>query len=78
MRHYRIIYSYGESFLRRMAKSYPEIEEAVNRARFWAGTLELQWALSGIRASAAKWSWFTVHLGSARDVMPIGAEWTRE
>jgi len=70
-----IIYFYGESFLRRMARIYPEIEGAVDRARFWAGTLELQWALSGIRARDANWSWFTAHLGSARDVMPIGAEW---
>lgn len=67
-----IIYFYGESFLRRMAKFYPEIEEAVDRARFWAGTLELQWALSGVRAREAKWAWFTAHLGGARDVMPIG------
>jgi aminoglycoside 2''-phosphotransferase len=73
-----IIYFYGESFLRRMARFYPEIEEGVDRARFWAGTLELQWALSGVRARQAKWSWFMTHLGSARDVMPIGARWSEE
>jgi aminoglycoside 2''-phosphotransferase len=73
-----IIYNYGESFLQRMAEFYPEIEEAIDRARFWAGTLELQWSLSGRRARASKWSWFTAHLGSARDVMPIGAKWIRE
>ena len=72
-----IIYFYGESFLRRMAKFYPEIEEGVDRARFWAGTLELQWALSGVRARQAKWAWFTAHLGGARDVMPIGVKWSK-
>jgi aminoglycoside 2''-phosphotransferase len=72
-----LIYFYGESFLRRMAKFYPEIRDGVDRARFWAGTLELQWALSGFRGRNAAWSWFTVHLGSARDVMPIGIEWSK-
>jgi len=73
-----LIYFYGESFLRRVAKFYPEIRDGVDRARFWAGTLELQWALSGVRARNAGWSWFTVHLGSARDVMPVGLEWSKE
>lgn len=73
-----IIYFYGETFLRRMAKFYPEIRGVINRARFWAGTLELQWALSGVRGRNAGWSWFTVHLGSARDVMPVGLEWSKE
>jgi aminoglycoside phosphotransferase len=73
-----LIYFYGESFLRRMTKFYPKIRDGVDRARFWAGTLELQWALSGIRARDADWSWFTVHLGSVRDVMPIGIEWSKE
>lgn len=73
-----LIYFYGESFLRRMAKFYPEIKDGVDRARFWAGTLELQWVLSGVRGRNAGWSWFTVHLGSARDVMPIGIEWNKE
>jgi aminoglycoside 2''-phosphotransferase len=73
-----IIYFYGESFLRRMAKFYPAIEEDVDRARFWAGTLELQWALSVVRAREANWAWFTAHLGGARDVLPIGVKWSKE
>jgi aminoglycoside 2''-phosphotransferase len=73
-----IIYYYGESFLHRMAAFYPEIEEAIDRARFWAGTLELQWVLRDRRSKDTKWSWLTAHLGGARDVMPIGAEWIRE
>jgi aminoglycoside 2''-phosphotransferase len=72
-----VIYFYGESFLRRMAKFYPEIRDGVDRARFWAGTLELQWALSGFRGRSAGWSWFTVHLGGARDVLPVGTEWNK-
>ena len=73
-----LIYFYGESFLRRMAKFYPEIKDGLDRARFWAGTLELQWALSGVQARNADWSWFTVHLGGARDVLPVGIEWSKE
>ena len=73
-----IIYFYGETFLRRMAKYYPAIRDGLDRARFWAGTLELQWALSGFRGRRAHWSWFTVHLGSARDVLPIGTVWDKE
>lgn len=68
-----VIYNYGESFLRGMSRFYSEIEEAIDRARFWAGTLELQWALSGVR-SQNNW-WRTVHIGSAKDVQPIGSLW---
>lgn len=68
-----ILYFLGESFLRRMAESYPGIHDALDRARFWAGTLELQWALEGVRTKDL--SWFLVHIGSARDAMPIGSNW---
>jgi len=67
-----IIYNYGESFLAGMAKYYPEIETAVHRARFWAGTLQLQWALSGLRTNNNWWN--LVHLSGARDTKPIGAK----
>jgi aminoglycoside 2''-phosphotransferase len=70
-----VIYYYGESFLRRMSKFYPGVREGLDRARFWAGTLELQWALSGVRGRGARWSWFTAHLGGARDVLPVGVGW---
>lgn len=73
-----LIYYYGESFLRRVARFYPEVRGGIDRARFWAGTLELQWALRGIRGRNANWGWLTAHLGSARDVMPIGTEWGEE
>ena len=67
-----IIYNYGESFLLQMAKNYPEIETAIDRARFWSGTLELQWALAGLRTK--NYWWNLVHLSAARDAKPVGAE----
>jgi aminoglycoside 2''-phosphotransferase len=67
-----MIYNYGEAFLAKMMKYYPEIESAVDRARFWAGTLQLQWALTGARTK--NYWWNLVHLGGARDVKPIGAD----
>ena len=68
-----IIDAYGESFLRRIGKYYPGIGDHIERARFWAGTLELQWLLGGLRSDDK--SWFAVHLGRARDVMPVGSGW---
>jgi aminoglycoside 2''-phosphotransferase len=66
-----IIYNYGESFLKQIAHVYPEIAEAIDRARFWAGTLQLQWALSGIRTKNV-W-WHLVHLSGAKEAQPIGS-----
>ncbi len=71
-----MIYNYGETFLAKMAKSYPEIERAIDRARFWAGTLPLQLALGGLRTK--NYWWNLVHLGGARDAMPIGAIFIKE
>lgn len=68
-----LINQYGESFLRRMSRTYPEISEQIDRARFYAGKLELEWILRGIRDEAN--DMFVVHLGRARDVMPVGSEW---
>lgn len=80
-----VIYQYGETFLKQMSRYYPEIDNHVARARFWAGTLELQWALGGLREMRAlvpeaerrkaDWSWFTVHIGmAAKDMRPIGED----
>jgi aminoglycoside 2''-phosphotransferase len=71
-----MIFNYGESFLAKMAKSYPEIENAIDRARFWAGTLHLQWALSGWRTK--NYWWNLVHIGGARDAMPVGAKFIKK
>jgi aminoglycoside 2''-phosphotransferase len=67
-----VIYNYGESFLKRMTGVYPEISDGVDRARFWAGTLELQWALSGVRTKNA-W-WHLVSLSGASDSKLIKSE----
>ncbi len=65
-----IVDAYGENFLRRMSKFYPAIEEALDRARFYAGLLELQWALAGIRTHDL--TWLVCQIGRTREVMPIG------
>lgn len=61
-----LLYYYGESLLKRMAKYDSGVEEACNRARFWAGCLELEWLLGGLHSKDP--SWFAVHIGSARDI----------
>jgi aminoglycoside 2''-phosphotransferase len=64
-----ILNAYGESFLRRMIHFYPEIDTALDRARFYAGALELEWALIGIRTRDLTWQ--VCHLGWARDILPF-------
>jgi aminoglycoside 2''-phosphotransferase len=66
-----LINGLGESFVRRMIGFYPEIQAMLDRARFMAGALELEWILGGLRSQDN--SWFVVHLGRARDVLPIGS-----
>lgn len=61
-----LIHTYGESFLSRFNKIYPESSAYLKRARFYAETFELQWALSGIKSKEL--SWFLSHLGSAKDI----------
>lgn len=61
-----VIHTYGESFLSRFSKIYPEISLYLKRARFYAETFELQWALSGINSKNI--TWFLGHLGSAKDI----------
>ncbi len=63
-----LISTYGESFVQRMAATYPLDASALNRARFRAGEIDLQWALAGVRSKDP--AWFLVHLGRARDVSP--------
>jgi aminoglycoside 2''-phosphotransferase len=61
-----IIYNYGESFLDRFYHVYPEAEDYLKRARFYAGAHEVRWLLSGIEKNNP-W-WFAVHVGSAKDI----------
>jgi aminoglycoside 2''-phosphotransferase len=68
-----LIQALGERFLQRMARFSPAIAPALDRARFRAGALELEWALHAIRSNEA--SWWLAHIGGARDVMPLGKPW---
>ena len=68
-----IINQFGERFLARMAKYYPQIGNAISRARFRASAVELEWVLNGIFTKDI--SWFMAHLGRSRDIMPIEDEW---
>jgi aminoglycoside 2''-phosphotransferase len=61
-----IIYNYGETLMRRFYKIYPEAEDYLKRARFYAGAIEVRWLLAGIEKNDV-W-WFAVHAGSAKDV----------
>jgi aminoglycoside 2''-phosphotransferase len=61
-----VITSYGESFLSRFWKIYPEAEGYLRRARFYAGAIELRWVLQGIERNDPMW--FAVHIGSAKDM----------
>jgi aminoglycoside 2''-phosphotransferase len=60
-----VINTYGESFLSRFYKVYPEAETYLRRARFYAGAIELRWVLQGVERKDPMW--FAVHIGSARD-----------
>lgn len=60
----------GESFVSRMLLYYPSASLLLERARFYAANLELQWVMHGLRSDDR--SWFAVHLGRARDVLPFG------
>jgi aminoglycoside 2''-phosphotransferase len=68
-----IINTYGESLLRRMSRHDPTIRDSLDRARFMAGALELYWAIEGVRANDP--SWLLVHIGRARDALPLGVAW---
>src|SRR5262245_511939 len=61
-----IIYHYGESFMDRFYKIYPEAEAYLRRARFYAGAIEMRWLLAGIELNDP--TWFAIHVGGAKDV----------
>jgi aminoglycoside 2''-phosphotransferase len=62
-----VIYNYGESFMNRFYKFYPEAEAYLKRARFYAGAQEVRWLLTGIERNDPMW--FAVHVGSAKDMI---------
>ncbi len=61
-----LINTYGESFVVKMKKSYPDLDKFLPRARFYAQAIELQWVLLGLETGET--FWFIAHLGCARDV----------
>lgn len=65
-----LINVYGESVISRMRAYDPRLESLIDRARFYAGTYELQWLLSGHRSQS--WDIMTAHLDRARDYRPYG------
>jgi aminoglycoside 2''-phosphotransferase len=65
-----VIQMLGEQLLRRMARTDPTIAAVLERARFRALALELEWALHGVRRNDV--SWLVAHLGNARDARPFG------
>jgi aminoglycoside 2''-phosphotransferase len=69
-----LINTYGESFVRRMNATYPLEQATLDRARFLAGSLELEWALIGVQDKDP--SMLLVHIGRARDSQPLLTHWT--
>ncbi len=62
--------NYGESIVRRMESDYPMLADVIDRARFWMGTLELQWANCGLKYNDISLS--LAHIGLAREIQPVG------
>jgi aminoglycoside 2''-phosphotransferase len=62
-----LINFYGETFVLKIQPAYPGLEELLPRARFYAQAIELQWVLLGLENEDL--SWFTAHLGGARDIL---------
>jgi aminoglycoside 2''-phosphotransferase len=65
-----LISAFGETFLRRVAQTYPVSNDLLERSRFRAAYLELEWTLKGVRTNDPEW--YLVHLGRARDSRPFG------
>lgn len=63
--------NYGETLLVEVLPAFPELAEHIDRARFWVGTLEWQWALAGVVGGRTEFA--LAHLGGARDVLPTGS-----
>ncbi|MBW4619114.1 MAG: aminoglycoside phosphotransferase family protein [Cyanosarcina radialis HA8281-LM2] len=65
-----LLSNYGENIVRGMKSDYPALPNIIDRARFWMGTLELQWALSAIEYNDISLS--LAHISLAREVQPLG------
>jgi aminoglycoside phosphotransferase len=62
--------NYGEGIVLRIKSDYRMLPDVIDRARFWVGTLELQWALAGMKYKDISLS--LAHIGLAREVQPVG------
>lgn len=60
-----MLYNFGEPFYRRFLRLYPEAEQYLKKARFYAGAHEVRWMLTGIEQNN-NW-WFGVHVSGAKD-----------
>lgn len=69
-----LINTYGEHFVQRMHQFYPVSQATMDRARFFAAAIELEWALNGVHSNDL--SLLLVHLGRARDSVPILTPWS--
>lgn len=63
--------NYGETLVTELLPAYPELRGHLDRARFWVGTLEWQWALTGQMQGRPDFA--LAHLGGGRDVRPVGS-----
>ncbi len=61
-----ILYGFGEGYLNKMMRYYPDIEQSLDRARFQAGTIDLQLALLGLSTKETRWRFH--HVTAARDI----------
>lgn len=68
-----LISTYGESFVRRIHATYPLDQATLDRARFLAGAIELEWALIGVQEKDP--SMLLVHIGRARDCQALLTPW---
>ena len=57
---------YGETLVSKIKGAYPNFPELIDRARFYAQAIELQWVLLGIETGENYW--FTSHIAGARDI----------
>ena len=61
-----LINNYGEGLVKKMAPHYEGFHKIIQRARFYAQAVELQWVLMAVESGDDYW--FTAHLGGARDI----------
>lgn len=67
-----LISNYGESIVKCMKSNYPLSLDVIDRARFWSGTIELQWANYAVKNQDISLS--LAHIGLARDTQILGTK----